>query len=692
MVPVDNLEWSTIESAYTSILKFAFRSLRREENNSIEYFHNTQINFQAFLARPDKEQVLVDLFQSEFNILEDDLRSDPDVKAELHQRCEDLRERLWELSDRRREETEAERLSIIEDRWVEDYSHVLVNIYITMLQAEVDRHQSTRQLLADYYQDVSEFALQDISHQTYKIPLVSSASAYPVDVSTHLIAAQNQSAIKLQSQKPGAKPAVSASSSGQKDNRKVDKNQAQQKVDIAPGKHVIPLTLEKDPINVDYENVSFPDIQAACDFVLSNVLNIEISSDQKKASKETKEAPKVEIYEEEKTEQQKANDADDKILLMRVERIKNKCIEHLKAFRSRAYRVFIDLDEKIGQRFSAEMKAVKDMVTIIKEVIEAEQKIPNKLFLFGEKFFVDFGSLMYEPEPEPRPVSPLEKQMSDQFTVLQISTMAKHLLVLAPNGTIASKAFVDFLLKTAVLSQSVELVPDNYIFSEAAQFHGLMYALDPFETGLINWKRFLMMHTKMLPMEFTDLQALVGRIRAVSTADSLTYQQFLDVEVINVQPVEDGMINRAAKLTSCVFDLFQHRRKQISQEPLFDINAFLLTCCIDATPSSALQKAWAAMASPIGKCSEKAAHDILHFNLGHLEIDHRTLESQDPYPATMIRPIFGEDKELDFDTFWNRSLEANAAWLECPLFQAHVISISHRTKPCQQQRHDQGLA
>lgn len=140
-------QWSTIESSYTDILKFCFRSLRREHQNSMTYFYNTKSNFSKFLSRPDKEQNLVDLFQAEYNAIDEDLRSDPDVKAELHQRSEDLRDKLWEVSDKRREEVEAERMAIIEDRWVEDYSVILANIYITMMQAELDRFQSTRQLL-----------------------------------------------------------------------------------------------------------------------------------------------------------------------------------------------------------------------------------------------------------------------------------------------------------------------------------------------------------------------------------------------------------------------------------------------------------------------------------------------------------------------------------------------------------------
>lgn len=146
-------QWTTIESTYTESLKFAFRCLRREREQIIRYFHKTRENFMLFLERPDRKQEFVEEFQKEFNNIEDDLRSDPDAKAELHQRSEDLREKLWDLSDIRREEAEAERLLVVEDKWVEDHSVILTNIFLTAIQAEVDLYYGTRQLVTDYFRD-----------------------------------------------------------------------------------------------------------------------------------------------------------------------------------------------------------------------------------------------------------------------------------------------------------------------------------------------------------------------------------------------------------------------------------------------------------------------------------------------------------------------------------------------------------
>jgi hypothetical protein len=138
----------------------------------LQYFHDTKVHFKKFLERPDKKQALVEVFQADYNGIEDDLRyfpfgclpntiliddcyfrSDPDAKSELHQRSDDLQNKLWEISETRREEADAERIAVIEDKWVEDHFVTLTNIYLTMVQAEVDRYAGTRQLVNDFFKD-----------------------------------------------------------------------------------------------------------------------------------------------------------------------------------------------------------------------------------------------------------------------------------------------------------------------------------------------------------------------------------------------------------------------------------------------------------------------------------------------------------------------------------------------------------
>ena len=69
----------------------------------------------------------------------DDLREDEETRSELHQRIDDLRERLWSICDERKECAEKEREDIINDGWLDDHTGILANHYITQMQGEVDR-------------------------------------------------------------------------------------------------------------------------------------------------------------------------------------------------------------------------------------------------------------------------------------------------------------------------------------------------------------------------------------------------------------------------------------------------------------------------------------------------------------------------------------------------------------------------
>lgn len=61
-------------------------------------------NFEAYLQRPDHKQEFVSQWQQEYNSLSDDIREDEETKMELHQRVDDLRERLWSICDERKEQ------------------------------------------------------------------------------------------------------------------------------------------------------------------------------------------------------------------------------------------------------------------------------------------------------------------------------------------------------------------------------------------------------------------------------------------------------------------------------------------------------------------------------------------------------------------------------------------------------------
>jgi hypothetical protein len=76
---------------------------------------------------------------------------------------------------------------------------------------------------------------------------------------------------------------------------------------------------------------------------------------------------------------------------------------------NKGLKAFAQLDEWIGTRFLKEMEAIRELLLVIKEAIEAEAQLMNHLQLNGDKFVVNFELQALSPPLTPRPESPVEK-------------------------------------------------------------------------------------------------------------------------------------------------------------------------------------------------------------------------------------------------------------------------------------------
>ena len=74
--------------------------------------------------------------EQDYNQVADDMRSDDETMSELHQKVDDLRERLWNICDERKASAETERQDIINDGWLDDRLGIVSNQYITQMQVE----------------------------------------------------------------------------------------------------------------------------------------------------------------------------------------------------------------------------------------------------------------------------------------------------------------------------------------------------------------------------------------------------------------------------------------------------------------------------------------------------------------------------------------------------------------------------
>jgi hypothetical protein len=534
------------------------------------YFYEVKKKFEKFLHRPDLEQELVETFQNEYNVIEEDFRADADVKAELHLRVEEMKERLWEIADRRRDEADVERIAIIDDRWPEEQSYNLVNTMITIIQAEVDRFMACRQFILDYYRDANTVLYTDIPKNQLKIPFLEPASPPAIEVASALISLSEQIASSRKDQKEAvnkdsAKPEKSKEATS-KDNKKaaekdkkppVAKNAEQNKQSNAqaapqPEKEVLP--------SLDPENMNFPEIQNTVDFVLNalqNELSIELIlaqdiKDMKKAVPD-----KSTIGEDHDVpESHKIIETEEKLLKLRIEKIKQVAMEGLKELRNRALDVYVTLDDWIGQRYRAEIDVARDLANLIKEAIENEQLLPNYLLLQGEQLKIDYSKLVYEPKEEPLPPTPSEKVNPDRFTVLQIRNIAQELRHLAPKGNISVKNMTDYLAKLAILKAAYDVLPDGYVNADYQLLQQTVEILDPYETGFINWRKFLMLHTRLMSIDESIIIETKQSIQSLPNFSTGVTKDAYDSLKLWFEPeneVGPHVFDRAGKLKEALF-------------------------------------------------------------------------------------------------------------------------------------------
>lgn len=172
-------QWDGVEEHYVANCKYVFRQVRKERENIYRYFYQIKKDFLVYLHRPDHKQEFVTQWQKDYNSVSDDMREDEETRAELHQRLDDLREKLWNICDERKEQAEKERKSIMTEGWLEDRLGVLSNHYITQMQAEVDRFQDTVRLLKDYYKSMDGQIPDELNVNYERIPLVELPAERP---------------------------------------------------------------------------------------------------------------------------------------------------------------------------------------------------------------------------------------------------------------------------------------------------------------------------------------------------------------------------------------------------------------------------------------------------------------------------------------------------------------------------------
>ncbi|XP_006902188.1 PREDICTED: sperm flagellar protein 2 [Elephantulus edwardii] len=617
--------WQLIESSYINHIKTVLRHLREDQYSVITYLYEIRTNFQQFLMRPDHKQDFVAHWQADFNSLPDDLWEDEETKAELHQRVNDLRDRLWDICDTRKVEAEQERIDIIKESWLQDSIGIMVNHFFSLMQAEVNRFQDTKRLLQDYYRAMENKIPIEANRKFTRVPLVQLDNK---EISENQLKIPLVPRISIFPEITVAKPKLRTLLKGKMDN-----------------------LLENIETNLEADEKLVMDTWQQASIAISNMVAAEVhqrvmeeekemqpvdlrdkptqAGVNKKAKKEPKkqkaekkakgksppvaESSPVLATPEEIAEMQRKNELKLKIkeehlaalqfeeiaTQFRLGLIKTKALSALEDLVTKVVDVYKLMEKWLGERYLCEMASVENLTEVARYHIETATKIQNELYLGQDCFFIN-GDIKVFPDSQPpiRP-PPVEKEENGTLTIKQLDNLQSQFLDTAPKGFIGSKAFTDILLDLVTLNLGTNNFPSSWMHLTQPDLQELTSLLIV-NSEFVDWRKFLLVVSLPWPIPLED--ELLETLKRFQTVDQeqlgmVTFEQYMqaglwftgDEEIkIPENPLEPLPFNRQEHLIEFFFRLFTDYERD---PPLLDYTQMLLYFACHPNPVEGVYRA-----------------------------------------------------------------------------------------------------
>ncbi|XP_036062821.1 sperm flagellar protein 2 [Onychomys torridus] len=620
--------WELIEKSYINHIKTVLRYLRENQHSILSYLYETRTSFKEFLRRPDHKQDFVSQWQTDFNSVPEDLWEDEETKAELHQRVNDLRDRLWDICDARKEEAEQERLDIINESWLQDSVGITMNHFFSLMQAEVNRFQDTKRLLQDYYRAMeSKIPLEDNKKFT-RVPLIQLDSK---DITENQLRIPLVPRISTSPENVTIKPKVKALLKGKIDpslegleaNFEVDEKiviDTWQQASVAIS-HMVAAEIHQRHIEEEKETPPVDSKEKSPQ-----------SGTNKKAKKE-KEAPKkkkaekkgkgksspvtevspITISPEELAEIERKNELKLKIkeehlaalqleevaTQFRLELIKTKALAVLEELVTKVVDVYKFMEKWLGQRYLNEMASIEKLTEVARYYIETATKIQNEIYLGQEDFYIN-GDIKVFPDavPPSRP-PPIEKEENGTLTIEQLDNLRDQFLDMAPKGIIGNKAFTDILLDLVTLNFGTNNFPSGWMHLTQPDLQEITSLLTV-NSEFVDWRKFLMVTAMPWPMPLEEeLLETLQRFKAMDEAQTgtITFKQYKQAGLwftgdedakVPDNPLDPLPFNRQEHLIEFFFRLFADCEKD---PPLLDYTQMLLYFACHPDPMEGVYRA-----------------------------------------------------------------------------------------------------
>ncbi|XP_035147579.3 sperm flagellar protein 2 isoform X7 [Callithrix jacchus] len=603
--------WELIENSYINTIKTVLRHLREDQHTVLSYLYEIRTSFQAFLTCPDYKQDFVAQWQADFNSLPDDLWDDEETKAELHQRVNDLRDRLWDICDARKEEAEQERLDILNQSWLQDSLGITVNHFFSLMQAELNRFQDTKRLLQDYYRGMENKIPVEDSKKFTRIPLVQLGSKDNSESQLRIPLVPRMS-ISLETVTP--KPKTKSVLKGKMDNslENIESNfeaderlvtDTWQQASLAVS-HMMAAEIHQRLTEEEKENQPADPKEKSSQMGANKKVKKEPpkkkQEDKKPKGKSTPtaEATPVVVTTEEIAEIKMKNELKLKIkeehlaalqfeetaTQFRLELIKTKALAFLEDLVTKVVDVYKLMEKWLGERYLNEMASIEKLTDVARYHIETSTKIQNELYLSQEEFFINGNRKVFPDPPPPVRPPPVEKEQDGTLTIEQLDSLRDQFLDMAPKGTIGNKAFTDILIDLVTLNLGTNNLPTSWMHLTQPELQELTSLLTV-NSEFVDWRKFLLVTSMPWPIPLEEeLLETLQKFKAVDKEQlgTITFEQYMQAGLwftgdedikIPENPLEPLPFNRQEHLIEFFFRLFADSEKD---PPQLDYTQMLL--------------------------------------------------------------------------------------------------------------------
>ncbi|XP_073093345.1 sperm flagellar protein 2 isoform X11 [Manis javanica] len=617
--------WELIENSYVKSVKTVLRHLREDQHSVLSYLYEIRTSFQQFLRRPDHKQDFVSQWQADFNSLPEDLWDDEETKAELHQRVNDLRDRLWDICDARKEEAEQERLDIISESWFQDLIGITMNHFFSLMQAELNRFQDTKRLLQDYYGGMEcKIPTDDDSKRFTRVPLVQLNGR---DILENQLRIPLVPRISISPDSALSKPKINATLKGKVDHslENVELNfEADEKLVMDTWQHASLAISHMVAAEIHQRLMEEEKYQPADskEKSLQMGVNKKVKKELPKKNEEKKakgkspplaEAAPVIVPAEEIAEMERKNELRLKIkeehlaalqfeeisTQFRLELIKTKALAFLEDLLTKAVDVYKLMEKWLGERYLKEMASVEKLTEVARYHIETSTKIQNELYLDQEDFFINGDIKVFPDSPPPIRPPPVEKEENGTLTIEQLDNLQNQFLDTAPKGMIGNKAFTDILLDLVTLDLGTNNFPSSWMHLTQPELQELTSLLTV-NSEFVDWRKFLLVISLPWPVPSEEeLLETLQRFRAVDGEQlgTVTFKQYMQAGLwftgdedikIPENPIEPLPFNRQKHLIELFFRLFADYEKD---PPQLDYTQMLLYFACHPDPMEGVYRA-----------------------------------------------------------------------------------------------------